>query len=132
MFSFRRCTLAMATTAALAGGWAGLAADTRAQSAPPAQAAPTASVNEEDIRAYAEAALAVQEISAKWQPRIAAAQEQQRADEIAGMQRDAQQEMVEAVQDKGLTVERYNDIYKVAQADPAVRDRIVQHMESAR
>lgn len=100
-----------------------------AQSTPPAQSAPRAAITDQHIQAYAEAALEVQEISAKWQPRIAEAQQ---PDQAQSLQKEAQQEMVEAVQDKGLTVQQYNDIYRVAQADPQVRDKITRQMESAR
>lgn len=121
------------TAAALLAGFMSVGPTVAAaQSAPPAQTAPQATVTEQDIRAYAEAAVEVQEISAKWQPRIADAQQQQKVTEAESLQQEAQQEMVEAVQDKGLTVQQYNDIYRVAQADPQVRDKITRHMETVR
>jgi hypothetical protein len=99
-----------------------------AQPAAAQQAAPGA-YSEQDLEAFAAAALKVEELNEKWIPQIA---EAKTADENAAMRERAMEEMREAVKEEGLTVEEYNGIYDAAQRDPEVMKTIEEHRDSLR
>lgn len=84
-----------------------------------------AQVSEEHLRAYAAAAVEVQEIGAEYQPRVDGAASPEEAEALRA---DAQDEMIEAVQSHGLSVEEYNEIFTLAQADPQIRQQVEHHM----
>jgi uncharacterized protein DUF4168 len=75
------------------------------------------------------AALEVQQIRSKWQPRIQAADNAEQAQEF---QVQASTEMVSAVQDKGLTVDTYRAIATAARDNPELARRIGKLLEQAR
>lgn len=127
--------LAIGSTAALAQQAAPPAG--QPQQAPPPQAqpmpgqeAPQASFSDEEIETYADATLEVQEIGAKWEPRLLEAQQAQQPEQLEQLQREAEEEMVDAVQSAGLSVEQYNEITRMAQVDQNLRDRILGQMEN--
>lgn len=84
--------------------------------------------SDDQLRAYALAALEVQAINESYQPRVQAAQDQGQMDQL---RTEAETEMVEAVQDQGLSVDEYNQITQAAQADGELRGTIMQHMQQA-
>jgi len=92
-----------------------------------AQQAPVdpAEITNAQLEAFAAAALRVEEIGADWEPRIAEAENE---DEALQMREQAQAEMVEVVEEEGLSVEEYNTIYQVAQSDAEVRETIQELM----
>ena len=82
----------------------------QAQTATPRQQqAPTQQpeLSQDQIESFASAALQLQEIRSKWQPRL---QEAENAEKSKELQTQASAEMVKAVEAKGLTVEKYNAI----------------------
>lgn len=81
--------------------------------------------SESDLEAFAAASLKVEELNAKWMPRLS---EAETAEDNAAIRNEAMQEMNEAVRDEGLTVQEYNGIYDAAQSDP----RIMQVVEEFR
>lgn len=92
-----------------------------APSAAPAQAtqatppAKTQDLSDEQLKSFAAATLEVEDLNQKWSPRIAEAKEPSEQESI---RRQAMGEMAQAVRDEGLTVQGYNEISKVVQADP--------------
>ena len=120
-----------AITVAFATAAPALAAETTQTtpgSTPGMQGAPSAatqSVSEEELKTFAVAALKVREIGAEWQPKIAEAASEEQAVEIKTQARD---EMVDAVQDEGLTVERYNEITQQVRANPELAQKVTTHM----
>ena len=86
-----------------------------------AQAAPGMEVGDEQLRAFAAAALEVQEIGRQWQE---AAQSATSEAEVDQLRDDAQAQMVEAVESEGLSVDDYNAIVAAAEADPELAARI--------
>lgn len=89
------------------------------------QAAP--SFSDEQLRSYAEAALKVHEIGTEYHPQIERAQSDQDADQLRAAANEA---MIEAVRDQGLTVEEYNQIFTASQTDPEVRSAVEAHMRA--
>jgi hypothetical protein len=77
--------------------------------------------SDEELRAFAAAAVAVQQVKDTYGPRLAAAttsQEEQQVIQAAG------DDMVRAVQGSGMSVERFQQILDSASSDPALVDRI--------
>lgn len=80
-----------------------------------------AEFSEEQLETFVEARQRVIEISKKWQDRLNNADSQE---ELTSAQQAAQEEMVEAVQDQGISVDDYNLIADAAQQDPELMDRL--------
>lgn len=82
-------------------------------------------VSDEQLETYAEAEQKVQEIRDDFQQQMPNAES---PEDAQALQQEAQQEMVSAVEDAGLTVEEYNQIASQMQSNPELRER----MESLR
>lgn len=95
----------------------------------PSQQGPAAAVSEDELKAFASAALEVRNISASYAPKIAEAESKQDAKEIATLRKQAEDKMVQAVEGSGLSVEQYNKIYVVARNEPELRSRITRYMK---
>ena len=83
-------------------------------------------LSQDQLASFVSAALEVQQIRSKWQPRIQAADSAEQAQEL---QVQASTEMVSAVQDKGLTVDTYRAIAMAARDNPELASRITKLME---
>lgn len=79
------------------------------------------SLSQTQLEAFVAAATRVSEISDELQ---AQAQDVNDEAELARLQEAANQQMVAAVQDEGLTVEEYNMIFQMAQVDPQLNDTL--------
>jgi len=101
------------------------------QDSQPPQQPPTQQFepSQDQIQAFASAALQVQQIRSKWQTRMQEADSAEKAQEF---QVQAATEMVSAVQERGLTVETYKAIATAARDNPELANRIVKLMEQAR
>jgi Domain of unknown function (DUF4168) len=95
------------------------------QQQPPPQAA---EFDQGQIESFASAARQVHEIRSKWQSRL---QDPANADKVQEFQAQAGAEMMNAVKDKGLTVETYNAIATAAQQNPALAERITKLIEQS-
>jgi hypothetical protein len=113
---------------AVAASFLALPAAAQNQSPPAPQEAP-AKVSDGELKAFADAAVEVQKIRDNWHPRIQAAPDAKAGDEL---RQQAQAEMVSAVEAKGLTVEKYQEIYQLAQIDPDVRQKVVMLIEQSK
>jgi|SRR5215475_1547383 len=108
-----------------------LALPMQAQNSQPSQQLPSQQLepSQAQLESFASAALEVQQIRSKWQPRIQAADNAEQAQEF---QVQASTEMVSAVQDKGLTVDTYRAIATAARDNPELARRIGKLIEQAR
>ncbi|WP_052368122.1 DUF4168 domain-containing protein [Algiphilus aromaticivorans] len=85
------------------------------------QQAPDIDVSDEQVESFAEAQSRVAEIGEKWTPRM---QEAESSEDVQKAREQAQQEMVIAVENAGLSVQEYNQIARAAQADEELREKI--------
>ncbi len=84
-------------------------------------------VSDKEIETFAAAATEVRQLNKQWAPKVeAAAKESPEAGET--VRRQALTEMAQAVERKGLSINRYQEIFQVAQTDPDVRRKIVERM----
>jgi len=120
-------SLALGTTLALGTAPIVAAAQTQPQQQPmPQQQAPAQQqVSDQEIQVFASALQQVQKIVVAYSPQIEKAKDPSEAQKLHG---EAQQKMAEAVQAEGLSVEKYNQMAKLAESDANVRDRIKQQM----
>jgi len=115
-----------------AAGAAPAAASMTAQQAqqPPAQGQQQIEpVSDAEIRNYVRSVDAVGEIIEEMRPQLQEAQTEEQASQI---QLAAQEEMIEAVAENGLTPQRYNEINAAAQSDPELGQRIAEVAEQHR
>lgn len=85
----------------------------------------SADLSDEKIEAFVDARESVVEISRQWEDRLNNADTQE---EINSLQQQAQEEMVAAVRDEGLTVQEYNMIVDAMQTDPDLQERVNEMM----
>lgn len=93
---------------------------------PPAAAA--ASITDQELKSFAVAALEVKKINDNYRPRYQSAGTPAEKQQV---QKEATEKMSSAVQQKGLTVDKYNQIVRVAQADPQVAKTIDDYARQA-
>jgi uncharacterized membrane protein YebE (DUF533 family) len=129
----RRTILTTATTVSVLAALALLAGTAASQgyqqqNAPSAAQRPQApaKVDQETVETFAAALTAVKEIQAEYKERIEAARE---PDVANTLQREAQTEMVEAVKEKGLSVNQYNTLAQQMQADAKFRTAVESAMQ---
>jgi hypothetical protein len=85
------------------------------------QVAQSTPFSEEQIEAFVLASESVQEISDKWLERVKDAQSDEKR---YNLEQAAQEEMVQAVRDEGLSVNEYNMIVEAVQTNPEMRRRV--------
>lgn len=78
-------------------------------------------ITDEQLEQFAEALDDIERINDEFVTQLEQAESQEQAQEL---QISAQSEMVEAVEDSGLTVEEYNAIAYRMQNDPEIQERI--------
>jgi hypothetical protein len=97
----------------------------KGQTQPPARA-----VEDHEIKSFAAAASEVEQLNRAWLPKLQAAAQQGREEEMKARQQ-AMAEMTLAVNKNGLSVERYEEILQVAMADPEVKRKVLEQMPGA-
>lgn len=80
---------------------------------------------DDKLAAFVDARESVVQISQQWEERLNNAESQEK---LNSLQQEAQQEMVEAVREEGLTVNEYNMIVDATQTDPELRERVNEMM----
>ncbi len=124
-------TLVATTAAAMLGISAAavpaLAEQTRpgTQGAAPGATQGATQVDDATLKAFAEASLEVEEVIEKWQPRMDGADEA----EAQQIRRDANREMVEAVQSNGLNVETYTQLAQLTRTDPELAAKVQRYRQ---
>lgn len=81
--------------------------------------------SDEKIESFVAARESVVEISRKWEERLSNTESQE---ELNSLQQQAQEEMVEAVRDEGISVNEYNMIVDATQTDPDLLERVNELM----
>jgi hypothetical protein len=90
------------------------------------QQAPSVDVSDTQVQQFADAYLEVAELRETYTDQIVQAEDAERATEL---QQEANSKMIEAVESTGLTVAEYNSIAEAMDADPELRERIIEHLE---
>ena len=85
-------------------------------------------IDDSDIQAFAHAALDVHRVKAKWLPEVQAASRRGPAAEAA-IEQKAMEEMAQAVEKNGLSVDKYNQIVDLAESDPLVQHKIAMELQ---
>ncbi|MFO8052895.1 MAG: DUF4168 domain-containing protein [Candidatus Omnitrophota bacterium] len=86
-------------------------------------------VSDEDMEAFAKAQNKVEEIRQKYQSKLSDVEDQTKRQEMV---QKMNEELVDAVKNSGLSVERYNEIFEAAQNDSQLQQRISETMQSIR
>jgi hypothetical protein len=116
-----------ATLSALAlGSWTLPAAAQPSNIAPPGDSAvqPNQAFSQEELKTFAVASLDVERISDQYQTNL---QEAADPDERQGIVAEAQEQMMQSVEQKGLSVDRYNSIVLAARGDQALSKQILTY-----
>jgi hypothetical protein len=99
-----------------------------AQTAPQPSAEQAASgISDAELQSFAVAVIEVQRINDIYVPKLESAKS---PEEQAQVRQAASQEMVRAVETKGMSVDRYKEIMTNAQANPAVAARVQEHINN--
>lgn len=121
-------TCAMTLAFAMVGttAWSQTAAEPEpAEAAQPAEGMPAQGAedfSEQQLAQFAEANKQIGDIEAQYTAQLK--EDAEDPEKVLDLQRQAQDEMVQAVEDNGLDVRTYNQIFQVAQADPDLAKRI--------
>lgn len=129
----RRCLAAILGLGLAAASVAPAAAQSGAATRPADPASPGAvqqqsQYSDDDLKAFAVAALEVRQIREDYTPKVQSADSPEKRQTIS---REATDRMVEAVEKHGLTAEKYNNIYAASQSDPTLAERVNQHLRDA-
>ena len=81
-----------------------------------------------ELQSFARAARAVFRVRQAFAPKVQSARSEMDARDFIV---SAQKEMEEAIRREGMTVDRYNEILKLAQRDPALAGRIQELVDKA-
>jgi hypothetical protein len=96
------------------------------QQPPGTQSAPAYSDSE--LKSFAVAVLEVQRINDDYTLKLQSAKS---PDEQQQLRKTASQEMVRAVEKEGMSVEKYREIMNQAETNPAVAERVKEHIRSS-
>lgn len=77
--------------------------------------------SQDKLEAYAAAVVDVEQIFAGYRPQIAEAES---SEEVAALREEAAADAVEAVRDRGLSIEEYNRIYQATRADQRLNEDV--------
>jgi hypothetical protein len=122
-----RSLLSVATIVAAAAAAAPVALAQTQQQPQGQQREPAASVTDQDIVAFVAAATEVRQLNQTWVPRVQEAAKKGKGEEESA-RKQALTEMTQAVQKNGLSVDRYQEIYAIAQSDPEVARKVREKM----
>ncbi len=113
--TIRRFAAAVASVAMLTLPWSAIAQ--------------TASFSDGQLKSFAMAVAAINQIAEKWQPQVAAAQTE---DQAAKMLEQVDIEMRQAIESTdGIGIDEYQTIMTAAQSDPALKSQIDTFLKQA-
>jgi hypothetical protein len=128
MLAKKWSAVAVSLALAAGSGWSGVAFAQDSDKAPGAsESAP--SYSSKELKSFAVALLSVRSINEDMLEKIARAKT---PEEKTIVRSEAQQEMVKTVQEKGLSVSKYNRISMEVRTNPELADKVMQYMERAR
>lgn len=113
--------------AAMLAGAPAVSAQAAAPMPPPQAGVPGPGYSDTELRTFVGAAKQVAMITEDYAPRIHEAQGQPKQQELI---KEADEKMIEAVQQEGLSVEKFLDINQSVQQDPALMRRVEQIREN--
>ncbi|WP_417657444.1 DUF4168 domain-containing protein [Pseudidiomarina aestuarii] len=125
----RKTLTTLAIAVALGSSSAAFAAPQQgnaAAQAPMQQQAPEIDVSDKQLEQFVDAMTSVQEISGKYTEQFQSAET---AEDAQAIQQKAQEEMIEAVNDSGLSADEYNTIVQAVQTDEELRARMQELTE---
>lgn len=93
------------------------------QPPPGQQQAPEIEVGEQELRSFTEAQVEIESLRGEYQTRLQEAGGQEEARQI---EQEANEEMVQVVEDQGLDVQRYTQIARAIDSDPELRQRFME------
>jgi hypothetical protein len=96
--------------------------------APPAAQQAPQDFNDTELKSFAVALVQVSRINDNYLPIYHAAKT---PEEQQAVEQKASQEMVQAVQGAGMTVDKYQEILSLARSNPEVANRINEHVKEA-
>ncbi len=111
--------------AGLSAGTA-IAQQDAAQTQPPADAAPAESYSDGQLEKFISASQKVAVISQEYTPKIESTSDQEEREQIF---READEKMVGAVEDEGLSVGEFNGINQALQQDPELEQRVTKMLD---
>lgn len=117
MTSLKRAAIAMGIALAAAGTGAAYAES------------PGKQYSKDELKSFAVALLTVRDLNREMLDKVARART---PEEETIVRSEAQQDMVKAVQEKGLSVSKYNRISMEVRTNPEVAERVQRYMERAR
>ena len=89
----------------------------------PGQGAPDMEMDDQTLDNFSDAYVEVRDIQSDFADKLGSVEDREKAQE---MQREAQEEMVSAVEDAGLSVQEYNQVASQMQNDPELREKVMQ------
>ena len=87
-----------------------------------------AAISDDDLKTFAVAAKDVQRINQDYVPAYQAAKDD---NQRTAIQTEAMGKMAQAVKDRGLSVDKYNQIVTAAQADPQIARKVDQYAKES-
>ena len=103
-------------------------ANAQVQSPAPSPSQPSQNIPDQKLDATAAALNKIADVKENYTQQIEATASEADKQRLVN---EANKELVKAVTDQGLSVEEYTSIMVVAQADPTVRQKIIQRMRPA-
>lgn len=116
-----------AVVAMTATAIAGTPATAQAQQSQDSQGAQTSTpdFSENKLEAYADAVVQVSALVAEWRPKIQSAQQEQDKEKVRDLQKQANAELMKAVQDaEGITLDEYKRISQAVRQDKELYNRL--------
>ncbi len=83
-------------------------------------------VSEEKLDSFAAAAVEIQTINEEARAKLS---EPGTSESPEDLQRQANEDIISAVEDEGLTIEEFNEIARLAQNDPALHSRVIAKIQ---
>jgi len=120
--TIRKTALTIALAALFAAGGTAFAQDAQGTGQPAfGEATPQTAVTDQTVDTFVDAFVAVQGIREEYTERLHGASDEA---EAQALQQEAQEEMMRAVEQSGMSVQEYNEVAMALQNDPALMERV--------
>lgn len=93
------------------------------------QKAPSGTYSQGELKSYAKAAIKVKKLDEQYSMKLQSAESPQ---EQQSVREEATGRMVSAIEEEGLSVEKYNEIYNAAVANPQIAQELNEYLREAR
>ena len=120
--TIRKTALTIALAALVAAGGTAFAQAAQGTGQPAfGEATPQTAVTDQTVDTFVDAFVAVQGIREEYTERLHGASDEA---EAQALQQEAQEEMMRAVEQSGMSVQEYNEVAMALQNDPALMERV--------